>query len=218
MVPFGLCSQGCTRRYAAVEIVSVAHDMDVHAEHNPLFSFVFCFNDPAPTEIYTLSLHDALPIFRRKQVLGVILRVHEHERVAVHLGEIRRAADQVHFLQVVVGAQAEVVLARTGNRIHGEAEGDVAAPRGGRAALDVAHLVDGAVVLDHVAFLYVGSFHGFGAGNREWGIGNGKSGTGRQWGRVAGTGFSYSLFSIPYSLAATSPPAAPRRPAGSSRR
>ena len=25
------------------------------------FSF-FCFNDTAPTEIYTLSLHDALPI------------------------------------------------------------------------------------------------------------------------------------------------------------
>src|SRR2546426_11037358 len=30
----------------------------------PLFSFFF-FNDTATTEIYTLSLHDALPIFRR---------------------------------------------------------------------------------------------------------------------------------------------------------
>src|SRR6266853_1873240 len=28
-------------------------------------SAVFFFNDPSPTEIYTLSLHDALPIFRR---------------------------------------------------------------------------------------------------------------------------------------------------------
>src|SRR5437763_16991526 len=28
----------------------------------PLFSTLFFFNDPAPTEIYTLSLHDALPI------------------------------------------------------------------------------------------------------------------------------------------------------------
>src|SRR5207302_9110281 len=27
-----------------------------------LFHFFFFFNDPAPTEIYTLSLHDALPI------------------------------------------------------------------------------------------------------------------------------------------------------------
>src|SRR2546429_6268225 len=29
-----------------------------------LFSFFFFFNDTATTEIYTLSLHDALPIFR----------------------------------------------------------------------------------------------------------------------------------------------------------
>src|SRR5205823_12319504 len=28
----------------------------------PCFFFFFFFNDPAPTEIYTLSLHDALPI------------------------------------------------------------------------------------------------------------------------------------------------------------
>src|SRR5438034_2683815 len=27
-----------------------------------LVPFLFVFNDPAPTEIYTLSLHDALPI------------------------------------------------------------------------------------------------------------------------------------------------------------
>src|SRR5436309_11641134 len=29
-----------------------------------MFFFFFFFNDPAPTEIYTLSLHDALPISR----------------------------------------------------------------------------------------------------------------------------------------------------------
>src|SRR5204862_7338305 len=29
------------------------------------FSFVFFYNDPAPTDIYTLSLHDALPIWKR---------------------------------------------------------------------------------------------------------------------------------------------------------
>src|SRR5437870_11897747 len=32
--------------------------------HCSLFLFFF-FNDPATTEIYTLSLHDALPIFTR---------------------------------------------------------------------------------------------------------------------------------------------------------
>src|SRR2546426_12366772 len=30
----------------------------------PLFTFFFFFNDTATTEIYTLSLHDALPICR----------------------------------------------------------------------------------------------------------------------------------------------------------
>src|SRR5262249_60348795 len=29
-------------------------------------SYLFFFNDPATTEIYTLSLHDALPIYRRR--------------------------------------------------------------------------------------------------------------------------------------------------------
>src|SRR5260221_9249621 len=31
--------------------------------HPPLFFFFFFFNDTATTEIYTLSLHDALPIY-----------------------------------------------------------------------------------------------------------------------------------------------------------
>src|SRR3712207_6989961 len=31
---------------------------------------IFFFNDTATTEIYTLSLHDALPIFRRRLVGG----------------------------------------------------------------------------------------------------------------------------------------------------
>src|SRR5207248_10889900 len=34
------------------------------AHPTPFISFFF-FNDPAPTEIYTLSLHDALPICRQ---------------------------------------------------------------------------------------------------------------------------------------------------------
>src|SRR2546430_5626490 len=33
--------------------------------HTPSFFFFFFFNDTATTEIYTLSLHDALPISRR---------------------------------------------------------------------------------------------------------------------------------------------------------
>src|SRR2546430_15543643 len=33
---------------------------------NPTFIFFFFFNDTATTEIYTLSLHDALPIYSSK--------------------------------------------------------------------------------------------------------------------------------------------------------
>ena len=34
-----------------------------------LFLIVFFFNDTATTEIYTLSLHDALPISSRSSIL-----------------------------------------------------------------------------------------------------------------------------------------------------
>src|SRR5437870_8421135 len=48
--------------------------------------FFFFFNDPATTEIYTLSLHDALPIFGRDE--------HEDEtREALEIGEVLRVHD-----------------------------------------------------------------------------------------------------------------------------
>src|SRR2546425_7926286 len=40
-------------------------------------SFFFFFNDTATTEIYTLSLHDALPILRRGRIEGRARLVHE---------------------------------------------------------------------------------------------------------------------------------------------
>src|SRR5256885_16997730 len=45
-----------------------------------MYSFFFFFNDTATTEIYTLSLHDALPIWRcradvsRHAIVGDVLR------------------------------------------------------------------------------------------------------------------------------------------------
>src|SRR2546430_10575034 len=47
--------------------------------------FVFFFNDTATTEIYTLSLHDALPILGdavRGERLDLLASAPEHERVA----------------------------------------------------------------------------------------------------------------------------------------
>src|ERR1039457_988190 len=47
-----------------------------------LKTYIFFFNDPATTEIYTLSLHDALPIYLISQIAGVTRArdVHWHAR------------------------------------------------------------------------------------------------------------------------------------------
>src|SRR3712207_9432199 len=37
--------------------------------------YIFFFNDTATTEIYTLSLHDALPILERDQVVELVTAV-----------------------------------------------------------------------------------------------------------------------------------------------
>src|SRR2546429_8383968 len=46
--------------------------------YTPLFFSFFFFNDTATTEIYTLSLHDALPIYRKAG--GEIVFVHRPVR------------------------------------------------------------------------------------------------------------------------------------------
>src|SRR5437762_10258503 len=45
--------------------VYMCHILSNHT-FRPYICFFFFFNDPATTEIYTLSLHDALPIFMNK--------------------------------------------------------------------------------------------------------------------------------------------------------
>src|SRR2546422_9232416 len=40
-----------------------------------LHSFFFFFNDTATTEIYTLSLHDALPIYNKHATVPVVIQV-----------------------------------------------------------------------------------------------------------------------------------------------
>src|SRR2546430_4522488 len=56
----------------------------------PSFFFFFFFNDTATTEIYTLSLHDALPISAHRDLLRARVRRHFSPRrrqrgVARHL-------------------------------------------------------------------------------------------------------------------------------------
>src|SRR5690348_17940543 len=60
-----------------------------------IFSSIFFFNDPATTEIYTLSLHDALPIFP-----GIALFVVEDQ---LDVGEAKkRKGPQMHHVRNAV--------------------------------------------------------------------------------------------------------------------
>src|SRR2546429_9843336 len=51
----------------------------------------FFFNDTATTEIYTLSLHDALPISDRAHVAGILYAVEDQQRPA----RIARSSDRI---------------------------------------------------------------------------------------------------------------------------
>src|SRR5438552_5961814 len=59
------------------------------------FLVIFFFNDTATTEIYTLSLHDALPIYRdlwrvaAQQPLGAIDPLPDRERSEEHTSELQ---------------------------------------------------------------------------------------------------------------------------------
>src|SRR5471030_3552717 len=58
------------------------------------FLSFFFFNDTATTEIYTLSLHDALPIYRRNhgafgQRPGLRLPLHRRARSEEHTSELQ---------------------------------------------------------------------------------------------------------------------------------
>src|SRR2546430_8890767 len=56
------------------------------------FFFFFFFNDTATTEIYTLSLHDALPIYHLALAL-VVVAVERHARLVVAGVERARLLD-----------------------------------------------------------------------------------------------------------------------------
>src|SRR5688572_31694949 len=54
---------------------------------------ISCYTDPAPTEVYTLSLHDALPIFRGRQRAPVDLAAGGERQLGEwhdHVGHHRR--------------------------------------------------------------------------------------------------------------------------------
>src|SRR2546422_8522844 len=65
-----------------------------------LFLLFFFFNDTATTEIYTLSLHDALPILRVAAARGPARRLSGTRAVtASSLGELGRSEEHTSELQ-----------------------------------------------------------------------------------------------------------------------
>src|SRR5437762_7135204 len=74
---------------ATVSIVSIV------GSSTSSISFIFFFNDTSTTEIYTLSLHDALPISGAQDhgdVLGLLVaRERARRLVAVHVGQDRKS-------------------------------------------------------------------------------------------------------------------------------
>src|SRR5258708_18613842 len=65
-----------------------------------LFPLFFFFNDTATTEIYTLSLHDALPICRQEHLLLLARAVPEAEPHAIAVARlIERSEEHTSELQ-----------------------------------------------------------------------------------------------------------------------
>src|SRR6266404_7577719 len=55
------------------------------------FSFFFFFNDTATTEIYTLSLHDALPICKTIDRIVNAFPVNQQEQIRIQLSTVLQA-------------------------------------------------------------------------------------------------------------------------------
>src|SRR5260370_947704 len=60
--------------------VTTTHLYYAYFQQRPKCHPFFFFNDTAPTEIYTLSLHDALPIYLRGHTAQPLQRHHPERR------------------------------------------------------------------------------------------------------------------------------------------
>src|SRR3712207_7668571 len=57
--------------------------------------YFFFFNDTATTEIYTLSLHDALPIYGRKTTVEAVSGADVVEKASTHVRRMKALFDEV---------------------------------------------------------------------------------------------------------------------------
>src|SRR2546430_14399824 len=74
----------------------------IQSKHSAQLQIFFFFNDTATTEIYTLSLHDALPIWRFRRGLrsGVLTTYRQDTRIEQRIGEgVNRSEEHTSELQ-----------------------------------------------------------------------------------------------------------------------
>src|SRR3712207_2187406 len=74
--------------------------------------FFFFFNDTATTEIYTLSLHDALPIFTNKNAYTIPtnLTISNGTSIAFHVADAPWSAPHDYVVRVINAETNEVAL------------------------------------------------------------------------------------------------------------
>src|SRR3712207_6969565 len=85
------------------------------------FVFVFFFNDTATTEIYTLSLHDALPIFDDGIDVvppGVAVQHADDRELQLLVEPLEEPPDAARRLAGAVGQDAVVLLDRKSTRLN----------------------------------------------------------------------------------------------------
>src|SRR5687767_15412338 len=86
----------------------------------PLYLFIFFFNDPPPPEIYTLSLHDALPISlggaRAAAVKPIRLRAQELKLRAYEVGTVKLRVTKAQRRRIRRARRATLVTSLTAKR------------------------------------------------------------------------------------------------------
>src|SRR5438046_4797909 len=80
----------------------------------------FFFNDPATTEIYTLSLHDALPISHLSMLHELHLRRHEFDLLHFH---VDRSEEHTSELQSLTNLVCRLLLEKKKKKNTNEQKG-----------------------------------------------------------------------------------------------